>query len=673
MNRGRFPTFAWGVLAYNVLVVLWGAIVRATGSGAGCGSHWPLCDGQVLPQPKNVQLLIEFAHRTMSGLALLLVMGLVLGAFRAFPRGHRVRSGALLSLLFILIEALIGAALVKFGWVADNSSVARAVTMAAHLVNTFMLLGALTLTACWSAGRPPMRLRGQGAVGWALALALAGLLALGASGAVIALGDTLFPARSLMEGLRQDIAPDAHFLIRLRLVHPLIAMSVGLYVLLIASLVSHLRPAPEVRKLARGVTILFFTQIAAGFLNVNLLAPVWMQIVHLLLADLLWINLVLLTAAALAEGVPQVEMLPEGVQDRPEPLKARTPEHLNAERRAAWKDYLILTKPRVISLLLFTTLTAMIAAARGWPGLGLFLAVTVGGYMAAGAANAINMVLERDLDGRMARTSKRPTVTQQIPSQSALLFGMGLAVGAFALLWGAANLLTAMLALAGLVFYVVVYTLMLKRRTWHNIVIGGAAGAFPPLVGWAAVTGDLSPLAWCLFALIFVWTPVHFWALALLIKDDYARAGVPMLPVVLGERATVLQIALYAVLTAVISVLPLAQGEVGGVYLGVAILLNAALLLRSLQLYSNPDRPRAVTLYKYSMVYLALLFLTMAVDRAVWTAKPAPDRLREPESLSRTVFQNRSTSSIFAPITALLLIDDDHGAWTGQHQSDLRI
>jgi protoheme IX farnesyltransferase len=176
-----------------------------------------------------------------------------------------------------------------------------------------------------------------------------------------------------------------------------------------------------------------------------------------------------------------------------------------------------------------------------------------------------------------------------------------------------------MLALAGLAFYVIVYTLLLKRRTWSNIVIGGAAGAFPPLVGWAAVTGDLSPLAWCLFGIIFLWTPVHFWALALLIKEDYARAGVPMLPVVHGERATVFQIACYAVLTGAVSLLPVwlpgeGRGGLGGFYLATAVLLNGVLLSQSLKLYRHPERPQARSLFKYSMVYLALLFLAMAVD-----------------------------------------------------------
>ena len=224
------------------------------------------------------------------------------------------------------------------------------------------------------------------------------------------------------------------------------------------------------------------------------------------------------------------------------------------------------------------------------------------------------MVIDRDIDGRMKRTAKRPTVTQSIPTQSALRFGLICAGVSFTTLWLGANLLAAMLSLAGLVFYVCVYTLFLKRRTWHNIVIGGAAGAFPPLVGWAAVTNDLSPLAWYLFAIIFVWTPAHFWALALLIKDDYKDAGVPMLPVVHGERATVIQIAAYAVLTAIVSILPLKQGLVGVGYAIFAALLGIGLIWRSGALARQTDRPHALGMYKYSMAYLFLLFLALAVD-----------------------------------------------------------
>jgi protoheme IX farnesyltransferase len=259
----------------------------------------------------------------------------------------------------------------------------------------------------------------------------------------------------------------------------------------------------------------------------------------------------------------------------------------------------------------------MVAAKGDWPGLWLFVAVGIGGYMSAGAANAINMVIDRDIDLSMARTSTRPTVTQSIPSRNVLLFSFIMATSAFTLLWTVANLLAAVLALSGLVFYVVIYTMMLKRRTWQNIVIGGAAGAFPPLVGWAAVTNDLPPLALYLFAIIFVWTPVHFWALALLLKDEYAAAGVPMLPVVKGDRNTVIQIGIYAVITFVVSLVPFLMPQVGWIYAGTAVVLNVILLYLCYQLYRQTSRPRASKLFHYSMVYLAILFLMLAVDRAV--------------------------------------------------------
>lgn len=613
-DAARFSRFAWGLLGYNLLVILFGAFVRATGSGAGCGSHWPLCNGAVIPRPKSVETLIEFTHRLTSGVDGVLVLALVVWAFRVFPRGHRVRSAALFTLWFTVTEALIGALLVKNAWVVDDASMGRAVAMATHLANTFFLLAALTLTAWWGGGGRAVQWRGQGAVGWALGVALGGTLLLGVSGAITALGDTLFPVRSSAEAIAQSLTPGAHFLVRLRLLHPLIAVSVGLYLLLIAGLVGHLRPSAEVRRAGRWLAALFVVEIVAGLVNKALLAPVWMQLVHLLLADLTWIALLLVAACALAEGVPRVE-LAAGHAGSVVPAHA-------GSGRAGWRDYVALTKPRVISLLLFTTLAAMFMAAGGWPGGGLLFWVALGGYMAAGAANAINMVIDRDIDGRMQRTARRPTVTRSISSAHALWFAFALAGGSFVILWAAANLLAALLALAGLVFYVVIYTLGLKRRTWQNIVIGGAAGAFPPLVGWSAVTGDLSPLAWYLFAIIFVWTPVHFWALALLLKDDYAEAGVPMLPVVLGERVTVAQIGLYAIGTVIVSLLPFVTREVHGVYLVAAVVLNLALLARAFHLYRMPDRPRASSLFHYSMLYLALLFLVMAIDRALHRMGP---------------------------------------------------
>jgi heme o synthase len=235
--------------------------------------------------------------------------------------------------------------------------------------------------------------------------------------------------------------------------------------------------------------------------------------------------------------------------------------------------------------------------------------------MSAGAANTMNMVIDRDIDGRMHRTSKRPTVTNAISSAAAINFSLILTLGSFTILWAGGNLWAAMIALAGQAFYVCVYTLYLKRRTWQNIVIGGAAGAVPPMVGWVAVTGNVDPMAWWMFALIFIWTPVHFWALALLLKDDYAEAGVPMLPVAKGVPATVSQISFYTALTVALSLVPYFARATGLVFLASVAVVNFLLVRYCVKLAQNTDRPRASALFHYSMLYLALLFLAVAVDQ----------------------------------------------------------
>ena len=305
MNTKRFSTYAWGVLAFNVGVILWGAYVRATGSGAGCGNRWPLCDGVVVPRSPQVATLIEFSHRASSGLALLLVIGLFVWAFRAYPEGHPVRRGAAFSLVLIITEALLGAGLVLFGLVAENSSLTRAFATTIHLVNTFLLLGALTLTAWWAWGGPAVRFKGQGVRLWAFGLGCVFLLALGMTGAVTALGDTLFPPASLAEGLRQDLDPAANFMIRLRAIHPLVAVGTAFYLILIAGLPEVVGDHPDSERIARVLVGLFVVQLIAGVMNVVLLAPVWMQMLHLLLADLAWIALVLLAASAMREREPQ--------------------------------------------------------------------------------------------------------------------------------------------------------------------------------------------------------------------------------------------------------------------------------------------------------------------------------------------------------------------------------
>lgn len=303
MKLDRFAKYTWGVLAYNLLVILWGAYVRASGSGAGCGSHWPLCQGEVIPRTPQVETIIELTHRMSSGLALLLVVGLIIWAFRRYAKGHPVRLGAGLSMFFMVTEALVGAGLVLFELVAHDTSTARALVIAIHLINTFLLLASLALTAWWASGGRPVHLREQGSLSWLMGLAFLAMLLLGASGAVTALGDTLFPATSLIEGLEQKFSPTAHFLVRLRLWHPLIAIAAGAYAIAVIGLVNARLSNPVARRLGRIFTVLYFVQLASGALNVALLAPIWMQLWHLLLSDLLWIILVLFTAAAFAQRV----------------------------------------------------------------------------------------------------------------------------------------------------------------------------------------------------------------------------------------------------------------------------------------------------------------------------------------------------------------------------------
>jgi heme o synthase len=292
-----------------------------------------------------------------------------------------------------------------------------------------------------------------------------------------------------------------------------------------------------------------------------------------------------------------------------------------ATRQGAWPlagarqvvaDYVELTKPRVQSLLLLTTITTMYVA--GDPSVSLVALTCLGGSLSAGGAGAVNHWFDRDIDAQMPRTANRPVPAGRIAPGAALAFGIVLAILSFALLAATVNVLSASLALIGFLGYVFVYTVWLKRSTPQNIVIGGAAGAVPPLVGWTAVTGSLDPTALYLFAIVFYWTPPHFWALSLLMKDEYARVGVPMMPVVHGERETRRQIVLYTVLLIVLTLLPVLFGFFGALYAAVAVTLGAGFLVLALRLQRAADRRSALRTYLFSLLYLALLFCSMVAD-----------------------------------------------------------
>ena len=280
--------------------------------------------------------------------------------------------------------------------------------------------------------------------------------------------------------------------------------------------------------------------------------------------------------------------------------------------RQVVSDYVEMTKPKVQSLLLFTTVSAMLIA--GDPSLSLIALTCLGGYLSAGGAGAVNHWYDRDIDASMRRTADRPVASGRVAPGAALAYGIALAALAFAVLAIGVNPLAAALSLSGFLGYTLVYTMWLKRSTPQNIVIGGAAGAVPPLVGWAAVTGGLGWTALYLFAIVFYWTPPHFWALSLLMKDDYAKAGVPMLPVVRGERETRKQILLYSLLLYAVTQLPFCAGGFGGIYLAASITLGGAFIFGAVRLFRRADRRAALWLYLYSLAYLALLFAAMVAD-----------------------------------------------------------
>jgi len=294
--------FAWGLLAYEIGVIAWGAYVRATGSGAGCGNHWPLCKGEVVPRLPSAETLIELSHRLSSGLALALTLLLFAWARRVYPIGHRVRLGAGAVVSLMITEALIGAVLVLFALVAHDASLKRALGTSLHLVNTFLLLAATSLTAWWASGGEPVRLWARGALAPVLALSLLATLLVATSGALTALGDTLFPSASVASGLTQDWAAGAPMYVRLRVLHPMLAVATAAIVLVAMTLVRTLRCARAVQILSRAAGVLAVAQVALGLLDITLLAPVTMQLAHLVLADLVWIALVLTSAAAMASA-----------------------------------------------------------------------------------------------------------------------------------------------------------------------------------------------------------------------------------------------------------------------------------------------------------------------------------------------------------------------------------
>ena len=606
------------------LIVL-GGVVRITGSGMGCGDHWPRCNGEWFP-PLDFATAIEISHRWVAALVSIAVFAVAAAALRWHRAERDLVRPAVAAALLLVIQVLLGAVTVKLELPPG--------VVIVHFANAMLLLACLVVTAmrARSGAHAPATSRHRD---HRLVVATAGLgfvvILFGAKVANLNAGWACrgFP---LCEGAGL-LPPDA----RLGTIHWLHRILAFSFAALAIVLLTRLARGP-LRTAAHAVAGLTVLQVIVAAAMVLSVLPPGLRAAHILMGALVWVALVAMVVVsretaeaggrAGARDSGSVHREPVLVEES-SPLEGAGTPSTRMRPPSIARDLLTLTKPRIISLLLVTTVAPMFITDQGVPSFSLVLWVILGGYLMAGGANAINMWFDRDIDTRMTRTRLRPIPAGRIAPGVGLAFGIGLAAIAFAVFYRLVNPLSAWLALGGLLFYVVIYTMWLKRSTAQNIVIGGAAGAFPPLVGWASVTGTLDLAAIYLFAIIFYWTPPHFWALALMKQGEYARAGVPMMPVAHGERRTKVEMLLYTLFLLPLTILPAFFGALGWFYLAAAVLLGARLLWYCVQLLRETGvTPTAWRMYRYSLLYLALLFVAMGVDRAIpYQRGPGPGEL----------------------------------------------
>jgi protoheme IX farnesyltransferase len=613
----RFQQLAAVTLATALGLVTIGVIVRATDSGLGC-PDWPFCYGQILPPVGDFKAWIEWVHRTVAAVIGFEILGLAVLALR----DHRNRASILwptLGAVFLVgFQAWLGRETVRLG----NTGA----SVTAHLASAMALVGLLVFLTV-RAGYPAHLPRRGTSQRFTLlaAFAAASTFALLLFGSQVTATDSalVFPDWPLMGG---TLVPALTDVTAAHVLHRWVAAVVGVILLALVVVAWRTqRDRPTLVRFAVGAAVLFALQVAIGGAQVLTRLAEWTQTLHLALGATIWAVVAGLTVTSYYAARSAA-----GVVAGPDPEAGAASDTRTTGDTI--RAYIALTKPRIIELLLVTTVPAMVLATRDLPGAssgvdwgdwgGIVFWTMLGGTLAAGSANAINCYLDRDIDLLMTRTRRRPLPAHQVEPERAVLFGLALGVISIVVMAWFVNLVAAFLTLLAIAFYVVVYTVLLKRTTTQNIVIGGAAGALPPVIGWAAVTGGIGIPALLLFALVFYWTPPHFWALSLRIRKDYAAAGVPMLPVVKGIPETTRQIGLYAVLMVAISLVLWAVARMGAIYLGAALVLGAIFLWQAYGLWRGGSSEEASTagairLYKYSISYLSLLFLAVAIDALV--------------------------------------------------------
>ncbi|HUP54408.1 MAG TPA: heme o synthase [Methylomirabilota bacterium] len=615
----RFQKLAALTLGTAILLVIVGVIVRATDSGMGC-PDWPTCHGQLIPPLDDPKAWIEWVHRTIAAVIGFEILALAVLAVRDHRQRPSLLWPSIAAVGLVGFQAWLGRETVRLG----NSG--ESVT--AHLTAA-MLLVALLVFVTVRAGFPARLDRRGSSQRFTLLAAFTSLatFALLLFGSHVTATDSalVFPDWPLMGG---SLIPPLTEVTSAHVLHRWVAAVVAVLVAAVAVVAWRTqRDRPTLVRLAVVAAALYAVQVVVGGLQVLTALSGWSQTLHLGLGAVIFALFVGLavtsfyTARTTLLGDRATGTGTGAGADAGDPAltgPART-------TRDSVRAYIALTKPRIIELLLVTTVPAMVLATRWVPGIDwgdwgrLVVWTLLGGTLAAGSANAINCYLDRDIDGLMTRTRRRPLPAHQVEPERAVIFGVVLGIVSFFVMAWFVNLLAAFLTLLAIGFYVVVYTMLLKRTTTQNIVIGGAAGALPPVIGWAAVTGNVGIPALILFALVFYWTPPHFWALSLRIRKDYAAAGVPMLPVVKGIPETTRQIALYTVLMVAISLVLWPIARMGLIYLGAAVGLGAVFIWQAYELWrrgasEEASTQGAIRLYRYSISYLSLLFLAIAVD-----------------------------------------------------------
>lgn len=584
------------ILTYALIV--FGGIVRTAGSGAGC-PDWPLCHGRLIP-PFELGVWIDWTHRLIASLVGLVVIASVAVAWLQLTVSHRVTRLLALSIPLLVLEgSLQGLAVIQ-----DLPSQ----VVALHLTLSLIIL-ALLLLSVVAAYRGSTAYRGRQhhpLYRWMVWATLA-VYVLIITGAVVRGSSAGWACQGwpLCDG---EILPRRGSLVLVNVIHRYLTAATGVLVIWLGYRACRERTLnPGARLWAGLAALVYFLEIVVGGLAVWLRFPVAVNALHLGLAATVWTCLVLSVAQADVVGVEEHTGVRLG-EEAPRWRRTR-------QAQSAWRAYVGLMKPGIVALLLVTTVAGMIIAARGMPPWKTLLWVLLGSTLSAGGANTLNSHYDRDIDGMMSRTARRPLPQGRVSPERALVFGL-LCISAGILVMALfVNLAAALITLVGAFWYSVVYTRWLKRATVQNIVIGGAAGAMAPVVGWVAITNHLDFLALVLFGLIFLWTPPHTWAFAMLVERDYAQVQIPMLPVVAGPRETGRQVLLYTWLLVGITLLPVVFRQLGMTYFLGMLVLNGLFLYLAYQMRAHPEKHLASRVYQYSNAYLYLTFALMAFDR----------------------------------------------------------